>query len=226
MSVRRLSKDQPAAFAFTKETRDKVDWWIAKYPAGRQQSAVIPLLWLVQKQEGWVSEPAIRVVAETLGMPVIRVFEVATFYTMFQLERVGTVAHLQLCGTTPCMLRGANDLKKVCEARIGKKDHRSADGKLSWEEVECLGACSNAPVVAINDYYYEDLTPEILGKLIDDFAKGEAPEPGSYVGRSCSEPLGGPLTLTDPSLYDGSRATPITLPNLPETSGEAKAPAQ
>ena len=171
MSVRRLSKDQPASFAFTKETQEKVDWWIAKYPAGRQQSAVIPLLWLVQKQEGWVSEPAIRAVAETLSMPVIRVFEVATFYTMFQLERVGTVAHLQLCGTTPCMLRGANDLKKVCEAKVGKKDHRSADGKFSWEEVECVGACSNAPVVAINDYYYEDLTPEILGKLIDDFAK-------------------------------------------------------
>ena len=226
MSVRRLSKDQPGSFAFTKETKEKVDWWIAKYPAGRQQSAVIPLLWLVQKQEGWVSEPAIRVVAETLGMAVIRVFEVATFYTMFQLERVGTVAHLQLCGTTPCMLRGANDLKTVCEAKIGHKDHRSADGRFSWEEVECVGACSNAPVVAINDYYYEDLTPEILGKIIDDFAKGEKSEPGSYVGRSCSEPLGGPQTLTDPSLYDGSRAKKIkSLPNAPEKDG-AKAPAQ
>jgi NADH-quinone oxidoreductase subunit E len=226
MSVRRLSKDQPASFAFTKETKEKVDWWISKYPAGRQQSAVIPLLWLVQKQEGWVSEPAIRVVAETLVMPVIRVFEVATFYTMFQLERVGGVAHLQLCGTTPCMLRGANDLKKVCEAKIGPKDHRSTDGKFSWEEVECVGACSNAPVVAINDYYYEDLTPEILEKIIDDFAKGEKPQPGSYVGRSCSEPLGGPLTLKDPSLYDGSRAKKIkSLPNAPE-KGEAKAPAQ
>ena len=222
MSVRRLSKDQPASFAFTKETMDKVNWWIAKYPAGRQQSAVIPLLWLVQKQEGWVSEPAIRVVAELLGMAVIRVYEVATFYTMFQLERVGTVAFLQLCGTTPCMLRGANDLKTVCEAKIGPKDHRSADGRFSWEEVECMGACSNAPIVAINDYYYEDLTPETLGKIIDDFAKGEKPKPGSYVGRHTSEPIGGALTLTDPKLYDGSAAKKIKLPNVPEP--EAKAP--
>src|SRR6201987_1727280 len=113
MSVRRLSKDQPASFAFTKEAMEKVTWWIAKYPAGRRQSAVIPLLWLVQKQEGWVSDPAIRVVAETLGMPVIRVFEVATFYTMFQLEPVGDVALVQVCGTTPCMLRGAGELIKV-----------------------------------------------------------------------------------------------------------------
>ena len=224
MSVRRLSKDQPASFAFSKETMEKVTWWIAKYPAGRQQSAVIPLLWLVQKQEGWVSEPAIRVVAELLGMAVIRVLEVATFYTMFQLERVGSVAFLQLCGTTPCMLRGANDLKKVCEAKIGPKDHRSADGKFSWEEVECLGACSNAPIVAINDYYYEDLTPESLGKIIDDFAKGEKPAPGSVLGRHCSEPLGGAQTLLDPKLYDGSAAKPIkSLPNAPK--GEAKAPA-
>jgi NADH-quinone oxidoreductase subunit E len=225
MSVRRLSKDQPESFAFSKATMEKVNWWIAKYPEGRQQSAVIPLLWLVQKQEGWVSEPAIRAVASLLKMPTIRVFEVATFYTMFQLERVGSVAFLQLCGTTPCMLRGANDLKTVCEAKIGPKDHRSADGKFSWEEVECLGACSNAPMIAINDYYYEDLTPEILAQIIDDFAAGKSPKPGSYAGRTTSEPLGGPLTLTDPSLYDGSAAKPIKLPNMPEPSAdEAPAP--
>jgi NADH-quinone oxidoreductase subunit E len=218
MSVRRLSKTQPDSFAFSEAMLEQAHWWIAKYPAGRQQSAVLPLLWLAQKQEGWISEPSIRVIAEMLSMPVIRVFEVATFYTMFQLEPVGEVAFLQLCGTTPCMLRGANDLKKVCEAKIGPKNHRTADGKFSWEEVECLGGCSNAPVVAINDYYYEDLTPETLGGIIDGFAKGEAPKPGSYVGRVSSEPQD-PLvkTLTDPALYDGSYAKPIErLPNLPE----------
>ena len=224
MSVRRLSKHQPASFAFSDATMETADWWIAKYPAPRKQSAVIPLLWLVQKQEGWVSEPAIRVVAQLLEMPVIRVFEVATFYTMFQLEPVGDVAFVQLCGTTPCMLRGANDLKKVCEAKIGHKNHRSADGKFSWEEVECLGACSNAPMVAINDYYYEDLTPDSLGAILDAFARGEKPAPGSAVGRVGSEPQDAIKTLTEASLYDGSRAAKIErLPNAPEP--EAHAPA-
>src|SRR5277367_5208402 len=136
MSVRRLAKEQPTSFAFTKATMEKCKWWIAKYPAGRQQSAVIPILWLVQKQEGWVCEPALRAVAELLAMPVIRVLEVATFYTMFQLEPVGTTALIQVCGTTPCMLRGAGDLMKVCKDKIGAKNHVSADGKFSWEEVE------------------------------------------------------------------------------------------
>jgi len=223
MSVRRLSKIQPESFAFTPETLELAKWWIAKYPSDRQQSAVLPILWLVQKQEGWVSEPSIRAVAEMLTMPVIRVFEVATFYTMFQLQPVGTVAHIQLCGTTPCMLRGANDLKKVCEAKIGPKDHPTADGKLSWEEVECMGACSNAPMVAIHDYFYEDLTVESLGGIIDGFAKGEAPKPGSYVGRVSSEPYEAVKTLTDPSLYDGSAAQPITLPNLPQPEAATQA---
>jgi NADH-quinone oxidoreductase subunit E len=216
MSVRRLAKEQPASFAFSADTLKKAQWWIAKYPAVRKQSAVIPILWLVQKQEGWVCEPAIRAIAEMLEMPVIRVLEVATFYTMFQLEPVGTVAHVQLCGTTPCMLRGANDLKTVLAARIGPKNHRSADGKLSWEEVECLGACCNAPMAAINDYYYEDLTPEILATILDDFAAGKAPKPGSYLeGRTVSEPAGKIQTLLDPKLYDGSAAKPMKLPNQP-----------
>ena len=120
MSVRRLAKDQPASFAFSAETLKTAQWWIAKYPPERKQSAVLPILRLIQKQEGWVSEPAIRVTAELLGMPVIRVLEVATFYTMFQLEPVGSVAFVQLCGTTPCMLCGANDLKTVLEAKIGR----------------------------------------------------------------------------------------------------------
>jgi NADH-quinone oxidoreductase subunit E len=222
MSVRRLAKEQPATFAFASETMEKAQWWIAKYPESRRQSAVIPILWLVQKQEGWVSEPAIRAVAELLGMPVIRVLEVVTFYTMFQLEPVGTTALIQVCGTTPCMLRGAGDLIKVCKDRIGPKNHPSADGRFSWEEVECLGACANAPMAQINDYYYEDLTAESLGEIIDDFAAGKAPQPGSAIGRHSSEPHGGPLTLTDPALYDGSAARPIDLPNKPEP---AEAPA-
>lgn len=220
MSVRRLAKEQPASFAFSPETTEKAQWWIAKYPAHRKQSAVIPILWLVQKQEGWVSEPAIRAIAELLGMPTIRVLEVVTFYTMFQLEPVGSVALIQVCGTTPCMLRGAGDLIKVCKDRIGHKNHLSADGKFTWEEVECLGACANAPMAQINDYYYEDLTADSLGEIIDAFAAGEAPKPGSYIGRHSSEPEGGALTLTDPSLYDGSAAKPIKLPNAPqETAG-------
>jgi NADH-quinone oxidoreductase subunit E len=215
LSVRRLAKEQPASFAFTAEAQEQVRWWIAKFPAGRQQSAVIPLLWLVQKQEGWVPEPALRVVAHTLSMPLIRVLEIATFYTMFQLSPVGSMAHVQVCGTTPCMLRGANDLKRLCDARIGPKDHRSADGRFSWEEVECMGACANAPMVAIHDDYYEDLTADSLGALLDRFAAGERPAPGSAIDRQGAAPEGGPLTLSDPALYDGSRAKPLTLPNLP-----------
>jgi NADH-quinone oxidoreductase subunit E len=222
MSVRRLASEQPASFAFSKDTMAKAQWWIAKYPENRKQSAVIPILWLVQKQEGWVSEPSLRVIAELLDMPVIRVLEVATFYTMFQLTPVGKVAFVQLCGTTPCMLRGANDLKTVLRDRIGEPHHLSPDGRFSWEEVECLGACCNAPMASINDYYYEDLTPESLGQILDDFAAGKAPQPGSYVGRKSSEPHEAVHTLTDPKLYDGSAAKKIKIPNLPEKPSKAK----
>jgi NADH-quinone oxidoreductase subunit E len=221
LSVRRLAKQQPASFAFSDATMETCRWWIAKYPQGRQQSAVIPILWLIQKQEGWVSEPAIRALAELLSMPVIRVLEVVTFYTMFQLEPVGATALIQVCGTTPCMLRGANALMAVCKEKIGPKAHCSADGRFSWEEVECLGACVNAPMAQINDYYYEDLTPESLSQIIDDFAAGGTPKAGSYAGRHTSEPAGGALTLTDPGLYDGSAGKPIArLPNLPEPAAE------
>jgi NADH-quinone oxidoreductase subunit E len=216
MSVRRLAKTQPASFAFTPQTQATVDWWIAKYPADRKQSAVIPILWLIQKQEGWVSEPAIRVLAGLLDMAVIRVLEVVTFYTMFQLEPVGKAALIQVCGTTPCMLRGAGDLMALCKEKIGPKDHLSADGLFTWQEVECLGACCNAPMAQINDYFYEDLSPESLGQIIADFAAGKSPKAGSYVGRGASEPQGAIHTLTDPKLYDGSAARKITLPNLPE----------
>ena len=216
MSVRRLAKEQPATFAFTPESLDKAYWWIAKFPAGRQQSAVIALLWLVQKQEGWVPEPALRVIADLLGMAVIRVLECVTFYTMFQLEPVGTVAHVQVCGTPPCALCGAGDLMELLEAEIGPKEHRSADGKFSWEEVECMGACVNAPMAAINDDYYEDLTPASLKALLDEFRAGRTPPKGSAIGRQATAPVGGPLTLTDPALYDGSRAQPYKLPNVAE----------
>ncbi len=214
MSVRRLAKEQPASFAFSKETMKKAEWWIAKYPADRRQSAVIPILWLVQKQEGWVSEPSLRAIADLLGMAYIRVLEVATFYTMFMLEPVGSAALIQVCGTTPCMLRGAGDLMKVCKDRIGPKQTLSADGKFYWEEVECLGACVNAPMAMINDYYFEDLTASDMNQIIDDFAAGRTPKPGPRVDRVNSAPEGGALTLTDPKLYDGSAAQPIArLPN-------------
>ncbi len=215
MSVRRLAAIQPASFAFSEATMTEARWWMAKYPPERKASAVIPILWLVQKQEGWVSEPAIQAIAALLDMPVIRVLEVATFYTMFHLQPVGK-HHLQVCGTTPCMLRGAEDLKGVCQRRIGQKFSVTADGMFSWEEVECVGACVNAPVVAIDDLYHEDLSAAALEALMDKLARGEAIAPGSAIGRQASAPEGGPVTLTDTSLYDGSLGQKISLPNLPE----------
>jgi len=209
MSVRRLAKIQPDSFAFARATKAKCDWWIAKYPEGRKASAVIPILWLVQKQEGWCPEPALRTVGELLDMPYIRVLEVATFYTMFMLAPVGSVALIQVCGTTPCLLRGSGELMKVCKDKIGPKDTLSADGRFTWQEVECLGACANAPMAQINDYYFEDLTAETMAQIIDDFAAGKKPKPGSRIGRHSSEPEGGALTLTDPALYDGSAAKKI-----------------
>ncbi len=156
---------------------------------------MIPLLWRAQEQTGgWLPEPAIRHVADMLGMPYIRALEVATFYTMFNLEPVGKYL-VQLCGTTPCMLRGAEDIKKVCRRRIGEQEHVSADGKFSWREVECLGACVNAPMVQINYDYYEDLTPENFEKLLDALAAGKNPKPGPQIDRQFSAPVGGPTTL-------------------------------
>lgn len=219
MATRRLAKDQPARFAWTPASQEKVAFWLGKYPESRKQSAVIPLLWLAQKQEGWVSEPAMRVIADQLGMAYIRVYEVATFYTMFQLAPVGK-HHLQVCGTTPCMLRGSEELKAYCRSRIGKPFEVTADGLFSWEEMECLGACVNAPVVAIHDYYHEDLTPDALGALIDTLAAGGDVTPGSAIGRLASAPEGGPNVLSDPTLYDGSLGKPLArLPNAPEAAG-------
>ncbi|MCK1519202.1 MULTISPECIES: NADH-quinone oxidoreductase subunit NuoE [unclassified Bradyrhizobium] len=201
MSVRRLAPKevQPASFAFTEENLAFAKQQIAKYPAGRQASAVIAILWRAQEQhDGWVSEAAIRVIADMLDMPYIRVLEVATFYTMFQLGPVGKKAHVQVCGTTPCRLRGAEDLIHVCEHRIHHEPfHLSKDGNFSWEEVECLGACVNAPMVLIGKDTYEDLTKESFGKVLDGFASGNPPKPGPQNGRQFSAPTGGPTTLKE-----------------------------
>jgi NADH-quinone oxidoreductase subunit E len=205
MSVRRLADShlQPKEFSFTAENRAWADQQLAKYPVGRQQSAVIPLLWRAQEQAGgWLPKKAIEHVAEFLGMANIRVLEVATFYTMFQLSPVGRKAHVQVCGTTPCMLRGADDLFKVCRRRIQEQPfHVSVDGDFSWEEVECLGACVNAPMVLIWNDTYEDLTAETFEKVLDGFANGKPVKPGPQIDRHLSAPVGGATTLTDPSLY-------------------------
>ena len=169
---------------------------------------MIPLLWRAQEQEGWVSRPAIEAIADMLGMAYIRVLEVATFYFMFQLRPVGSVAHVQVCGTTSCMICGAEDLVKVCRERISPRAHElSADGKFSWEEVECLGACANAPMAQIGKDYYEDLTAESLGALLDVFAAGEVPRPGPQNGRFASEPLGGLTSLTGPGRDEAYNAS-------------------
>jgi NADH-quinone oxidoreductase subunit E len=203
MSVRRLAEQQPASFAFTPENKAWCDAQIAKYPEGRQASAVIPLLWKAQAQhQYWLPKPAIECVADMLSMPYIRVLEIATFYTMFNLEPVGE-HFIQLCGTTPCMLRGAEEIKKICQSRIGEQRHVSADGKFSWLEVECLGACCNAPMVQINDDYYEDLTPDNFSKLLDDLAAGRPVTKGSQIGRRSSEPVGGLTALTELYGADG-----------------------
>jgi len=206
MAVRRLHPVQPQSFAFSLENRTWAKEMIERYPPGRQASAVIPLLWRAQEQSGgWLPEPAIRAVAEMLGMADIRVYEIATFYTMFQLAPVGAKAHVQVCGTTPCMLRGSGELIELCKRRIAEHAHElSKDGTMSWEEVECLGSCANAPVVQIWKDTYEDLTPALLERLLDSFAKGGKPLVGSQTGRRASSPAAGPTTLRDTSLYDGA----------------------
>ena len=203
MAVRRLAEPhlQPKEFSFTPENRAWADRQIAKYPEGRQQSAVIPLLWRAQEQAGgWLPQKAIEHVAEVLGMANIRVLEVATFYTMFNLAPVGKF-HVQMCGTTPCMLRGAERLIDICHRRIGEQMHVTADGTFSWVEVECLGACVNAPMAQINYDYYEDLTPESFKKILDELAAARMPKPGPQIDRQLSAPIGGPTTLTDRNLY-------------------------
>ena len=196
--LRRLHPNQPASFEFTPANLAWAKGQISKYPEGRQASAIIPLLWRAQEQEGWLSRPAIEHVSAMLGLAYIRGLEVATFYFMFQLQPVGSVAHIQICGTTSCMICGAEALVAVCKDMIAKQPHAlSADGKFSWEEVECLGACANAPVAQIGKDYYEDLTPQGLRALIGRFSNGEVPVPGSEIGRYAAEPSGGLTTLKD-----------------------------
>ena len=196
--LRRLHKDQPASFAFTPANQKWAEAQITKYPEGRQQSAIIPLLWRAQEQEGWLTRPAIEHVAEMLGMAYIRALEVATFYFMFQLQPVGSVAHIQICGTTSCMICGAEDLIAVCKEKIAPTPHTlSADGKFSWEEVECLGACTNAPMAQIGKDYFEDLTAEGFAQMLDDMAAGKVPVPGPQNGRFAAEPRGGLTALKE-----------------------------
>ena len=206
MAVRRLAPKelQPETFVFSEENLAWAKAQIAKYPEGRQASAVIPILWRAQEQnDGWTSEAAIRVVADMLNMPYIRVFEVATFYTQFQLQQVGKKAHVQVCGTTPCMLRGAGDLIDVCKHRIHHDPfHLSADGNFSWEEVECLGSCVNAPMVMIWKDTYEDLTKDSFNKVLDGFASGNPPKPGPQNGRQFAAPIKGLTTLKSDGTAD------------------------
>ena len=216
MSVRRMAKEQPGHFAFTPENMEEAKKRIEKYPPGKAQSAIIPLMWLAQKQnDGWVSEAAVRYLAELLDMAVIRVYEIATFYTMFNLKPVGRF-YVQLCGTTPCWLRGADDLKKVCEKVIGPKGQTSADGLFTWSEVECLGACVNAPMVQINDDYFEDLNAKSFEEILGHLRDGRQPKLGSARGRTSSEPEGDPTSLTDPGLFDPAvAAAPVSFSPTP-----------
>lgn len=230
MAVRRLSPVQPHSFAFTPENLAWAQETIAKYPEGKQASAIIPLLWRAHEQAGgWLPEPALRYVADMLGVAYIRAYEVATFYTMFQLAPVGTKAHVQVCGTTPCMLRGAEALKEICQRRIAEHPHElSEDGAFSWEEVECIGCCANAPVVQIGKDTYEDLTAETFDKVLATIARGGTPRVGSQIGRKASAPEGAATTLVDPTLYDGSRlgAWRARFPELAEGGTDAAGPGE
>jgi NADH-quinone oxidoreductase subunit E len=229
MSVRRLDAVQPSSFAFSAENMTWAKKTIAQYPSGKQASAIIALLWRAQEQNaGWLSKPAMEYVGSMLDMAFIRVYEVATFYTMFQLSPVGRKAHIQVCGTTPCMLRGSEDLMSVCRSKIHHAPHHvSADGNFSWEEVECLGACVNAPMIQIWKDTYEDLTPESLGKILDDLAAGKSVTPGPQNGRQLSAPKGALTSLTDESLYTKDRTfTRVEAPPPPAAAAPvAVAPA-
>ena len=228
MAVRRhaAADIQPKGFAFTAENLDWAKRELTKYPGGRQASAVIPVLWRAQEQAGgWVPEAAIRYVADFLNMAYIRVLEVATFYTMFNLEPIGRF-HVQLCGTTPCMLRGAEELKKICHQRIGEQHHVTADGTFSWVEVECLAACVNAPTVQINYDFYEDLDPGIFSRILDELAAGRTPAPGPQIKRQFSAPIGGPTTLTNRSIYAKQTANRDRPEKSPLKDQEAKRPGE
>lgn len=195
---RRFADDQPEGFEFTPENQMWVRTQVEKYPEGRQASAIIPVLMRAQEQEGWLSRPAVEHVADLLGLAHIRAYEVATFYYMFHLEPTGSVAHVQVCGTTTCMICGSGDIIEVCRQRIAPSPFQlSEDGRFSWEEVECLGACCNAPMVQIGKDYYEDLDARKFGAILDELAAGRVPLPGSQAGRFSSEPASGLTSLQE-----------------------------
>jgi NADH-quinone oxidoreductase subunit E len=243
MSVRRLAEEsvQPAEFAFNREFSAQAKVWIKKYPKERAQSAVIPLMMLAQEQDGWVTKRAIEVIADMLGMPYIRALEVATFYTQFQLKPVGKRAHIQVCGTTPCMLRGSEALMDVCRSKIHPEPFQlNESGTLSWEEVECQGACVNAPMVMIFKDSYEDLSPERLAYIIDRFEAGRPEDvtPGPQINRIFSGPEGGLTSLSEeikPAKKFGAKAsaasgqspaaTKAGRPKSPATETATKSPA-
>ena len=196
MSIKKISKTQPDKFEFNENNLKISKEIISNYPEGKQQSAVMSLLYLAQNQnQNWIPLAAMKYIAKLLNMPYIKVYEVATFYSMYNLTPVGKFFY-QVCTTTPCMLRGANKLVEACKEKISKNENEiSEDGTSSWVEVECLGACVNAPMLQINENYYEDLTKEKLLKIIDETKKGNKPKPGSYKGRLNSAPETNRTTL-------------------------------
>ena len=194
MTVKRLDSNQPETFSFSKKDNELIEKILKNYPKDRKQSAVVPSLYIAQKRAGgWLPEKAISKVAELLEMPKMRVLEIATFYSMFNLKPTGD-HFVQVCGTTPCWLRGSDKIKKACIELIGEEGEVSSDN-ISWLEVECLGACVNAPMIQINDDYYEDLNEEKLEKIINKIVNNEKPEPGSYRGRKSTEPENNRKTL-------------------------------
>jgi len=198
MSVKKISKEQPNSFEFNSKNTDAAKKIIANYPEGKQQSAVMALLFIAQRQNNnWIPLPAMKYIAKFLDMPYIKVYEVATFYSMYNLAPVGKFFY-QVCTTTPCMLRGAYKLVDLCKSKISKKENElSENGNCSWIEVECLGACVNSPMIQINDDYYEDLDEKKLEKIIDQTLKGKTPKTGSYRGRFNSEPENNRKTLME-----------------------------
>ena len=198
MSLRRPAKNQPKTFEFNPSSLEEANKIVSKYPKGKQQSAVMALLYIAQKQnDNWIPLSAMKYIAKFLDMPYIKVYEVATFYSMYNLSPVGKY-FIQVCTTTPCMIRGANKLVEACKEKISEKENMlSNNNTCSWMEVECLGACVNAPMLQINDEYYEDLDKEKTLEIFDKILNGETPKPGSYRGRINTEPENNRKTLMD-----------------------------
>mgnify|MGYP001161047559 FL=1 len=196
MSVKKIHKEQPETFKFNDKSMEAANKIVSNYPDGKQQSAVMALLYIAQRQnDNWIPLQAMKYIAKFLDMPYIKVYEVATFYSMYNLSPVGKY-FFQVCTTTPCMLRGAYDLVKVCKNKISEKENvLSEDGKISWMEVECLGACVNAPMMQVNEDYYEDLNDKKLEEIIETIYQNKTPKPGSYSGRINAEPVNNRKTL-------------------------------